>query len=179
MAALRFFFYLLMKPAALGFALLGLVGIFAPFTDPNQWWVPAFSGLFMPLILAGNLFLLLFWGLHKRAWVVLPLLAVSLNYQYFQSTFQWPWKNIQLTETSKHHLTIASYNIEGFYWVARDTNRYSVAKMVEKNNIDILCIQEHCEESNADSALILRRIGLPHRAVFFNRKTDWANFGVT
>ena len=65
MAALRFFFYLLMIPAALGFAFLGLAGVLAPFTDPNTWWIPAFSGLFMPVILAGNIFLLFFLGFHK------------------------------------------------------------------------------------------------------------------
>lgn len=179
MAALRFFFYLLMKPAALGFAIFGLAGIIAPYTDPNVWWIPAFSGLFMPGIMAGNFLLLIFWALHKKMWVLLPLVTIGLNYNYFTSSFQWPWKKDPLPLTNSKPLTITSYNIEGFYGVARDSNRYSVARVVEKNNIDILCLQEHCEESDADSALIRRRTGLPYRAVFFNRCTDWAKFGLT
>lgn len=179
MAALRFFFYLLMKPAALGFAFLGIVGVFAPYIDPNVWWVPAFSGLFMPIIIAGNVLLLIFWGFHKRPWGILPLLAIGLNYNYFSSTFQWPWKKTPLPILNTIQLTVATYNLEGFYWVARDPNKYSVAKVTNENKIDILCIQEHCEESNADSTLIHRRIGLPYRTFFFNRCKPWANFGIT
>lgn len=179
MAALRFFFYLLMIPAALGFAFLGLAGVLAPFTDPNTWWIPAFSGLFMPVILAGNIFLLFFWGFHKKRWVILPLLAIGLNYNYLISSFQWPWKKLPQSIQNKNNLIIASYNIEGFYSIAHSSDKYSLARLVEKKYIDILCLQEHCEESNADSTLIFRRTGLPFRAVFFNRRTDWAVFGIT
>ena len=55
MAALRFFFYLLMKPATLGMTLLGVCGIFAPCINPDKWWIPALSGLFMPGIILANL----------------------------------------------------------------------------------------------------------------------------
>lgn len=178
MAALRFFFYLLMKPAAIGMAFLGLTGVAAPYTDPNTWWIPAFSGLFMPGILLANFFLLIYWAIHKKVWMLLPLLAILLNYNYFTSMFQWPWKNLPAAPAN-NTFTIASYNVEGFYWISRNKDKAGLSNFIRNKHIDLLCIQEHCEESHLDSATIHRRIGLPHRVVFFNRKTDWANFGLS
>lgn len=178
MAALRFFFYLLMKPAALGMAFLGLAGVLAPYLNPEKWWIPAFSGLFMPLILAANLFLLLFWGFHKKFWVLLPLATLLSNYNFFSSAYQWNWKDIPDCHSSKE-ITIASYNVEGFYQIAHNPSKTIFNKFITDNQIDILCIQEHCEEVNPDSALLHRRIGLPYRRVYFNRHTAWANFGIS
>lgn len=178
MAALRFFFYLLMKPAALGMALLGFAGVFAPYIDPNVWWIPAFSGLFMPAILILNVFLLLFWAFHKKWWVLFPLVAILLNYHFFTSTFQWPWKKIPPCPSGQP-LTIASYNVEGFYWIAKNPGKYNIRKFIEDNHIDIICFQEHCEESKLDSVTVRSRMGMPYRCVFFNRQTEWANFGVS
>ena len=178
MAALRFFFYLLMKPAALGFALLGLAGILAPFTDPNTWWVPAFSGLFMPVILIINLFLLVYWTFHKRWWLILPLVTILGNYNFLSSMFQWPWKTISVP-TENRSLNIASYNVEGFYWMAQNPEQQVMKNLIEKNQLDILCIQEHCEKNPIDSATIRSKIPLPYRTVHFNRHTDWANFGLS
>ncbi|WP_298616898.1 endonuclease/exonuclease/phosphatase family protein [uncultured Odoribacter sp.] len=177
MAALRFFFYLLMKPAALGFALLGLVGLLAPFTDPNKWWVPAFSGLFMPLLLVGNFLLFLFWIFQKKWWALLPLLTILLNYNFFKAMFQSPWKDLPEISRGKQ-ITVASYNVEGFYYIARNP-QYNIKQFVKDNHIDILCIQEHCEEADLDTNYIKTRLGLPYRRVFFNRQTDWANFGIS
>lgn len=178
MAALRFFFYLLMKPAALSFALLGLAGILTPYMDPVVWWVPAFAGLFMPLIILTNIFLLLFWGFHKKWWVIFPLVTILGNYNYFSTTFQWPGKESPFPDEAPI-LTIGSYNVEGFYWIAKNKVQKPIIHFVEKYGIDILCFQEHCEESRIDSVTFKERIGLPFRRVFFNRHTDWANFGIS
>lgn len=177
MAALRFFFYLLMKPAALGMAFIGISGIFAPCTNPNSWWIPALSGLFMPGIIFINLFLFIFWASHKKLWMLLPFITIICNYNYFSGMFQSPWKK-DISYTQGNELTIASYNVEGFFWIVRNI-QYDIKKIVEENNIDILCIQEHCEDSEQDSIAVKGRFGLPYRCVFFNRQTAWANFGLS
>lgn len=177
MAALRFFFYLLMKPAALGMAFIGISGVFAPYTNPNSWWIPALSGLFMPGIIFANLYLFTFWAICKKWWVLLPFITIVCNYNYFTGMFQSPWKE-NISYTQGNEITIASYNVEGFFWIVRNV-QYDIKKIVDENHIDILCIQEHCEEPEQDSATIKNRFGLPYRCVFFNRKTSWANFGIT
>lgn len=64
------------------------------------------------------------------------------------------------------------------FWIVRNI-QYDIKKIVEENNIDILCIQEHCEDSQQDSIVVKERFGLPHRCVFFNMQTAWANFGIS
>ena len=177
MAALRFFFYLLMKPATLGMAFLGIAGIFAPSTNPNSWWLPALSGLFMPAIIFANLYLLIFWAICKKWWIILPCVTIICNYNYFTGTFQSPWKK-DILYTQENDITIASYNVNGFSWIARNV-QYDIKKIVEENHIDILCIQEHCEKTNLDSVAIQQKFGLPHRRVYFNKRTTWANFGIS
>ena len=84
-----------------------------------------------------------------------------------------------LTCAKNQTLTIGSYNVEGFYWIARNEEQKPIITLVKEYHIDILCIQEHCEESNIDSITLKKRIGLPFRKVFFNRHTNWANFGIS
>ena len=119
MAALRFFFYLLMKPATLGMTFLGACGIFAPCINPDKWWIPALSGLFMPGIILANLYLLVFWCIHKKWWIILPFITIISNHQFFSGMFQSPWKQ-DIPYVPKDEITIASYNVEGFYWIARN-----------------------------------------------------------
>lgn len=177
MAALRFFFYLLMKPAALGMAFIGLSGVLAPYMNPERWWIPALSGLFMPVILFANLYLFIFWAICKKWWVLLPFFTIICNYNYITGMFQSPWKK-DIPYMKDQAITVATYNVEGFFWIVRNV-QYDLKKIVEENDIDILCIQEHCEEPQQDSIAIKERFGLPYRCEYFNRKEAWANFGLT
>lgn len=177
MAALRFFFYLLMKPFSLGFALLGFAGVFAPFTNPNEWWLPAFSGLFLPLILIVNFIILLFWAYYRKLWIIFPLIALAANYNFFASMYRFPG-NDRMTASSGQPLTIASYNIEGAYWITKYPDKYDVKKMIRDNRIDVLCFQEFCEDATISADSALRRFNMPYRATFFTRQTQWANCGV-
>ena len=127
MAALRFFFYLLMKPATLGMTLLGVCGIFAPCINPDKWWIPALSGLFMPGIILANLYLLVFWGIHKKWWIILPFITIISNHQFFSGMFQSPWKQ-DIPYVPKDEITIASYNVEGFYWIARNIKYKKISR---------------------------------------------------
>lgn len=74
-----------------------------------------------------------------------------------------------ISYTQGNELTIASYNVEGFFWIVRNI-QYDIKKIVEENNIDILCIQEHCEDSEQDSIAVKGRFGLPYRCVFLTGK---------
>lgn len=89
-------------------------------------------------------------GIPEKWWVIFPLITILGNYNYFVSTFQWPWKE-SLTCAKNQTLTIGSYNVEGFYWIARNEEQKPIITLVKEYHIDILCIQEHCEESNIDS----------------------------
>lgn len=177
MAALRYFFYLLMKPFTLGMAFLGWMGIFAPNTDPNQWWIPAFSGLLLPVILIINLVTLLFWIYCKKWWVILPLIPLVLNYNFYSLMFQNPYKQNPLP--SDKTITIASYNVEGFYWINKTNTQDQIRKLIETYHIDILCIQEHCESPDISPDSVRKFTGLPYRRVFFNHETHWANYGMS
>lgn len=177
MAALRFFFYLLMKPFTLGLAILGLGGVVAPYINPNEWWLPAFSGLFLPGILIINLILLLYWIYQKKWWMLCPFIVLASNYDFYASMYRFPsHKRIENQEI--HPITIATYNIEGAYWITKYPKKYSVKKMIRDYKIDILCFQEFCEDATITTDSALNRFNMPYRATFFTRQTQWTNCGL-
>lgn len=177
MAALRFFFYLLMKPFTLGLALLGLGGVAAPYIDPNEWWIPAFSGLFLPGILIINFLIFLFWIFLRKWWLICPLIALTVNYDFFASMYRFP-KNRTSENQTGQPVTIATYNIEGAYWITKYPEKYDVKKMIRNYNIDILCFQEFCEDATISADSALQRFDMPYRASFFTRQTEWSNCGI-
>ena len=178
MAALRFFFYLLMKPATIGLFLLAVAGIFAPVVNPGVWWIPAFAALFFPFIAVGNILLLIFWIYQRKFWLLMPLLGLIGNYDYFATTYQWPWRTLPIYAGGKC-LRLVSYNAESFYWINKEPDKKVMAKVGEENHLDLFCIQEHCEEVGFSEEEAIRRFGMPYRAVFFNRCTGWTNFGLS
>lgn len=177
MAALRFFFYLLMKPFTLGMALLGLGGVIAPYTNPIEWWLPAFSGLFLPGILILNFILLLFWIYQRKWWILFPLITLSANYDFFASMYRFP-KAPSPEPSAGQSVTIATYNIEGAYWITKFPEKYSVKKMIQDYQIDILCFQEFCEDATITPDSVLNRFNMPYRASFFTRQNQWSNCGL-
>lgn len=177
MAALRFFFYLLMKPVTLIIALLGIIGILSPYINPNEWWVPAFSGLFMPLIIITNFLLVLFWIYHRKFWIFWPLLALIANYDFYASMYRFPGKDTPQTIEGQP-LTIASYNVEGSYWITKYPEKCNIKKMIQDNHIDILCFQEYCEDATLPVDSALQKYGMRYRAASFNKETAWAKAGV-
>ena len=176
MAALRFFFYLLMKPFTLGLALLGLGGVIAPYINPNEWWLPAFSGLFLPGILIINFIILLFWIYQRKWWILCPLVALTVNYNFFASMYRFP-KATASEKPAGQLITVATYNIEGAYWITKFPEKYDVKKMIRDYKIDILCFQEFCEDATITTDSALRRFDMSYRTSFFTRKSQWSNCG--
>lgn len=139
--------YLLFYLAVLFTALLLVAALLsrrASFVEPceGKFWVT--MAMLMPVFLAANLALFVWW-LVRRRWVVslMPAAALVLNMGYIASMLQLPDYRGRNTE---HDLRVATLNTNGFRRMG-DTavSAAAIARMADDEKIDVLCMQEFVE----------------------------------
>ena len=124
MAALRYFFSLLMVPISFVTAGFSLIAYMAGQTDPNESIFITFIGLVIPVVLIINLLILVYWIIRKKWWVIIPIVAILLNSGYITSIFQMTLSSSELP-VGKLPLRIASYNVGKFKsWEHLETQYY-------------------------------------------------------
>lgn len=152
-----FFTGLLLTLGLLVVALLCWFVSFLPPADGRFWGVIA---LLTPLILVANGFVLVFWLLRRRWWVsLLPLLAILFNGDYILSNFQYT-----RSSDEKQDLRVASLNACYFsfeksgkkgIFAEKEKDLFAVC---ERENFDILCIQEHYDWGLTLDSKIKKRV---------------------
>lgn len=124
----------------------------ASFISPGQGSFWAVIALLMPVILLLNALALVWWLVRGRWGVaLLPFAALLFNLGFVSSMIQLP--DISRKESSAA-IRIATLNVNGFRWLEnRRTTARAVVKMVEREEVDILCLQEFMDEKGlpADS----------------------------
>ncbi|EKD30749.1 MAG: hypothetical protein ACD_77C00477G0017 [uncultured bacterium] len=100
-------------------------------------------GLILPLIIISSLILIIYWSIRKSFFVLIPLLALSINYNSILSNIQFRSGNSNLISDIKLSVSIASYNIHEFKYINDQTSVSQVAEFVKSRNISVICFQEY------------------------------------
>ncbi|BEG98803.1 endonuclease/exonuclease/phosphatase family protein [Bacteroides sedimenti] len=113
-------------------------------SNPNEGILLPLLGLsIVPLIIA-NLFMLLYWGIRRKLWFVIPLIAVAGNYEYISAKYQFRISS-SAPNYKQRLIRIASYNVQAFH---DDPSIYSVEEvtgLMKEYRTDIICFQEFAE----------------------------------
>ena len=145
MKTVRYIIGLPLKIVSILMAVALLLSYLSVYINPEKMWIPAFFGLFfLPLFLlnillgAGGLVIK-----HKTAWINICSLLPSLFYLplFVQIRFSDP---APATDAARH-LKVISYNVHLFGLLGKEKNMVTlpdIAGFVEKENPDILCLQE-------------------------------------
>lgn len=121
-----------------------LVSRHASFVEPcaGKFW--ATMAMLLPVFLAANLMLFIWW-LVRRRWVVslMPAAALVLNMGYIASMIQLPDYRVV---DGEYDLRVATLNTNGFRRMG-DTavSAAAIARMAADERIDVLCLQEFVE----------------------------------
>ncbi|WP_143437254.1 endonuclease/exonuclease/phosphatase family protein [Hymenobacter mucosus] len=116
------------------------------------FWPAAFGALTLPLALALNLLLLLYWLLRNRRVALLPLAVAVLTWPHFQRGLAiHPFGGGSAAEHPGQLVRVLSSNVRIFnvYPQLRDAELNSSREMVRflaENPADILCLQEFYNE---------------------------------
>lgn len=132
------------------FCLLGLAFAYsALFVSPEKFWVSAFFGLSFPILLLVNLFFFFFWLIFKWKFALFSGVFILAGFTKLTDLFQWRTSpETQLIEKWKDQdstIEVLSYNVRLFdlyNWSNNKLTRNSIMDLIQKENADIICLQE-------------------------------------
>lgn len=166
MAALRYFFSLLMVPISLIAAGFSLIAYMAGQTNPNESIFITFIGLAMPVILTINLLILIYWIIKKKWWIIIPIAAILLNSGYLASIFQVTISSSKLPD-GKIPIRIASYNAGKFKSWEHFETQYYISEFLKNDKANIICFQEYRENTKINADTLSRLLNCPHHAIAY------------
>lgn len=97
-------------------------------------------GLALPFLLLANLGVALCWGLARKYWAFIPLLAIGLNWNYLTAVFQF--RSDAEKSLAEQYLTLATYNVHSFGYEITGYSCKEIARYMEEEEVDVLCFQE-------------------------------------
>lgn len=127
------------------------ITVFASFSglySPVESKLMPLLGLLVPVLLLVNLLLAVGWGLARKLWVAMPLLAILFHWNYLSAVLQFhfweelPPKVSPFRSDPRGFLTVATYNVCHF---GDEVTGYSCKRMatfMKEARIDVICFQE-------------------------------------
>lgn len=116
----------------------------SPSTDPNEIWIWSFFGIFYPVILIANLFMMLAWILVDYKYIFLSFLIILIGWEHLTGFI-----NISPKSKDLEGIGIVSYNVgSGYNFRDKDSERQALKTKLFKNyltildNQDVICLQE-------------------------------------
>lgn len=125
-------------------------GAFSGYVSPAKHIILTFIGLALSVLLLINLMVLIYWGIRRRIWWIVPLVAILGNWGYLGRVVRFASVPSSTTETA---LTLVTYNVDAFN---RDLTGYTckeMARYLQGLQADVICMQEFdtTREFNMDS----------------------------
>lgn len=137
--------------------LLAVVTILAAFSgrfEPAGHPCMALLGLGLPLLLIACLLASAAWGVARKRWALIPVIAIACSWGYLSATFQIPWFHSE--KETRHRLKVATYNVHNF---GKEITGYSckeIARLMREEGMDVLCLQEMGGNRNFPTDSIVR-----------------------
>jgi endonuclease/exonuclease/phosphatase family metal-dependent hydrolase len=161
------------------FAISIILALFAPSTDPEKNYLPAFFGLAYPVLFYVNLFFIIFWAILRKRFAFLSIIAILAGTSMFFRFFQFGISSRNIPDHVET-FTIASYNVQSFRtFYHHHSVEYldSLTEFLLEVGPDIICFQEYYNDLVMDediTGIFKRRLDLKYdyihsRLTRFNR----------
>lgn len=121
-------------------AVVAIVAAFSGSAAPIDSVYMPLLGLAVPVLLIINLVIALCWGLARKRWAFVPLIAFLCNWNYLTAVIQFHFPK-EKTPAGKY-LKIATYNVHSF---GNEITGYSckeIARYMQQQEVDVFCFQE-------------------------------------
>ena len=130
------------------------VGLFGGDVNPSGNMARALLVYALPLLIAGNAVLLIYWLILRRwHWALMPFITLLCCIPYIGTLYHFG--GVDEAAEKQAGLKIATYNVAGF---GRETSGFiaqDILAEMKKQKVDILCFQEYSDHSgdkkNSDS----------------------------
>ena len=146
--AVKGLFYGIIIAVTCAVAAITVLASFSGLYSPVESKMMPLLGLLVPVLLLVNLLLAVGWGLARKLWVAMPLLAILFHWNYLSAVLQFhfweelPPKVSPFRSDPRGFLTVATYNVCHF---GDEVTGYSCKRMatfMKEARIDVICFQE-------------------------------------
>ena len=123
-----------------------IVGLFGGDVYPGGNMARALLVYVLPLLMAANMILLIYWLIMRRwHWAVMPFITLLCCIPYSQTLYKFG--SPDEANGKQTGLTIATYNVARFNGETSGFIALDVLAEMKKQKVDILCMQEYGEWS--------------------------------
>lgn len=161
-----------------------VLAYFAAHVSPVKSWIVAFAGLAAPILYVVNGFLILYWIIRWKRFVLLPLLVFLLGFNNLSLFFK-PTISKEIDKEGIHApLVVLSYNVMGFSYRTNKDRKVSenlsdIVDFINDESADIVCIQEFRASTESAKAKIDSMINMPYNVVHYSLKNkNYGGWGV-
>ena len=153
-----------------------IVGLFGGDVFPGGNMARALLVYVLPLLMAGNLVLLIYWLILRRwHWAVMPLFTLLCCIPYSQTIYKFGSTD-ETADSKQAGLKIATYNVARFNGETTGFIAQDILAEMKKQKVDILCMQEYndwsADKHNSESYkeyFPYMQYGLNDRNVIYSR----------
>ena len=144
--AVQKYFSFMMLIVTLMMMIFTLVGLYGGETNPSGNKARALLVYVLPLLIAGNVILLLYWLILRRwHWALMPFITLLCCIPYSGTLYQFG--GIDEAAEKQAGLKIATYNVANFGHEASGFIAQDVLAEMKKQKVDVFCIQEYSGRS--------------------------------
>ena len=132
-----------------------LLACFAPYMDPQSWWFISFLGIGFPFLLLLVIIFLVWWLFVKRKYALISGIALLLGLKSISIFFAFhPFAKFE-AKKQPGTIRVATWNVARFIEMKRNNNQGSRTRLrmmeeIEREDVDILCMQEFFHSLNPD-----------------------------
>ncbi|MDR3246643.1 MAG: endonuclease/exonuclease/phosphatase family protein [Prevotellaceae bacterium] len=161
-----------------------IVSLFACFlsiyVSPAKILILAYFGLLFQLFFFFNFIMLIVWIIkRKNRFIILHVIAFVPTI-LFSGYFFKPFGGGKEVKADSANVKLLSYNIQGFRIpYQKNTTQKEIAAFINKENPDIICLQEFYTNNNMTEELFASLIGeYKYHAVFYSVKRKNSSYGI-
>ncbi len=156
-----------------------LITYLAPHVSPTHvWWLSllALSYPFQLIIHAG---FILWWSVFRPRRIIPSAFAVLIGWGHVTDNVQLMGRNEPVTDTGAKAVKLLSYNVRLFdlyNWSGNKTSRDSMFAFFEREQADILCLQEYFHRDSGKpfptGRALVKDLGYVHFHELFTKRTS-------
>lgn len=142
-----------------------LAGCLAVYVNPNTFWQLSFLGFAFPVMLLLNVFLFIGWLLLWSRFTFVALTAILLCIPFIRTTFGFHFATDK--EEGIKLITWNTKNFDLYNWSGNRANRAEMMSLLQKENADVLCLQEFYTNNQFFHNLEYLRDTLGYKYMYF------------
>ncbi len=140
-----------LAPVTFFIAALCFISSLSPFVSPATNWVIAVLGLGFYYAYVTNFIFLLLWLFRRRKFLIVPLIPFITGFYTALGFWSFGFEAGEKNKDEKNKLEIMTYNVRIFdlyNWTHNEKTRAKIFKFFQKENPDVLCMQEFHTSTN-------------------------------